>query len=265
MGVVLHSQIARYCRAEIEQAGLEATLSPMDWHFSASASHRRFEWPVDGILAVDPPEPEALVRLLGETVLDATPRVNLGSARAVEWDGDSVRVDLAAGTRTAIDHLAGQGCRRIAYCVPEGMHLPGSGNYDAYTGAMQRAGLAPEPIIHRRWDMAAARQNVRDHIVSHGRPDGLYCHNDELAMAAFRAVRDLGLRVPEEVLIIGCEGSEFMEYFDPPLSTVSIPIQEMCRLAWNLLHERLDNPEVPPKRLLLSPQFLERELSAFKR
>ncbi len=262
----VYTQITKYCREEIEQAGMQATISAMDWHFSAPDNPRRFEWPVDGILAIDPPGPERLAGLLGDRIGDAalfeaTPRVQLGSGREVEWDGDFVRVDLGAGAAAAVDHLAKAGCRRIAYSVPAGLHLPGQGNYDAYSAAMHRAGLVLETIVHARWDMASARRAVREHIVRHGAPGGVYCHNDELAMAAFRAVRDLGLRVPADVLLIGCEGSEFLEYFDPPLSTISMPIPEMCRTAWSLLQRRLERPDAPPEQIILPHRFLARESS----
>ena len=262
----VYTQLAKFCREEIEQAGMQATISAMDWHFSAPDNSRRFDWPVDGILAIDPPEPQMLASLLGERVSDAaafyaTPRVQLGSGREVEWSGDFVRVDLGAGTAAAVEHLAKAGCRRIAYSVPAGLQVRGQGNYDEYSAAISRAGLVPETIVHARWDMASARRDVREHIVRHGAPDGVYCHNDELAMAAFRAVRDLGLRVPADVLLVGCEGSEFMAYFDPPLSTISMPIREMCRTAWRLLHRRLETPDAPPERIILPHRFLARESS----
>ena len=259
----VYTQIAKHCREAVEAAGMQASIAAMDWHFGDSDTPRRFEWPVDGVLAVDPPEPATLARLLGDSAAGSkTPRVYLGSGRDVVWNGDFVRVDLGKGAEAAVAHLAGAGCRRIAYSVPAGLHQPGNGIYDAYCAAMHRAGLAPEAIIHERWDMASVRRDVRDYVAACGAPGGVYCHNDELAMAAFRALRDLGLRVPDDVLLIGCEGSEFAEYFDPPLSTISMPIAEMCRTAWGLLQGRLQLPEAPPEQITLPHQFLERESSA---
>ena len=242
---------------------MQASVAAMDWHFSASDTPRRFEWPVDGVLAVDPPEPDILARLLGDSAAGSkTPRVYLGSGRDVAWNGDFVRVDLGAGAAVAVAHLAGAGCRRIAYSVPHGLHQPGNEVYDAYCAAMSCAGLVPETIIHDRWDMASARRDVRDYVVKRGAPGGVYCHNDELAIAAFRALRDLGLRVPEDVLLIGCEGNEFMAYFDPPLSTISMPVAEMCRTAWSLLERRLQTPDAPPEQVTLPHRFWKRESSA---
>ena len=256
-----YTQIAKCCREEIEGTGLQASISALHWHFSAAEHHRQFDHSVDGILAVDPPEAAMLSRLLGETTLQTTPRVNLGSGRDVEWAGDYVRVDLCEGTRAAIQHLAESGCRRIAYSVPYGVNVPGAGNYDAYVEAMGAAGLMPEPIVHHQWDMPSVRSDVIAHIQEFGAPDGLYCHNDEFAIAAFRALRDMNLLVPGDVLLIGCEGNEFMEYFDPPLSTISMPIQKICRLAWKLLENRLENVQAPAEQSILSHQFLQRNSS----
>lgn len=259
----VYTQIAKCCREEIERAGLQATISEMHWHFAAPSLPHRFDWQVDGILAVDPPAGSVLNALLEETLLSKVPRVNLGSGKAAEWSGDYVRVDLSAGTRAAIDHLARTGCRRIAYAVPHGADKPGSGNYDAYSEAMQKAGLSPEKIVHAVWDMPSVRRDVSAHILSQGKPDGIYCHNDEIAIAAFRAVRDLNLRVPDDVLLIGCEGNEFMEYFDPPLSTISMQIPEMCRVAWRLLQRRLGSADADAEQILLPPQFIQRGSSTF--
>ena len=258
----IYTQIAKSCREEIEQAGLQVSISEMDWHFQTSNSKRRFEWQVDGIIAVDPPEPDQLASFLDDPALQDIPRVNLGSARAVEWEGDYVRVDLCEGTRVAIDYLANSGCQKIAYCVPFGAHLPGLGNYDAYVESMTKAGLKPELIVHDNWEMATVRQDVREHVRAHGKPDAIYCHTDEIAIAAFRALRDLKLRVPDEVLIIGCEGNEFMEYFDPPLSTISMPVSQMCHMAWNMLQRRLQYPDSDIEGIVLPHQFLRRESSS---
>ncbi len=259
----VYTQIAKCCREEIERAGLQASISEMHWHFAAPSLPHRFDWQVDGILAVDPPVGSVLNALLEETLLSKIPRVNLGSGQAAEWSGDYVRVDLRAGTRAAIDYLARAGCRRIAYAVPLGADRPGTGNYDAYCESIQKAGLSQEIIVHAVRDMPSVRSDVYAHILTHGKPDGIYCHNDEIAIAAFRAVRDMNLRVPDDVLLIGCEGNEFMEYFDPPLSTISMQIPEMCRIAWHLLHRRLGNADAAAEQILLPPQFIQRESSTF--
>ncbi len=253
----VYSQIADACRDEVQRAGLELNICEMSWHFS-SPRHRLFEWMVDGIIAVDPPEPPELAEYLAQASVRPVPRVNLGSGLLVAWDGDFVRVDLQEGTRAAVEHLHRAGCRRIAYSVPFGIDRPGRGNYDAYTEAVRTVGLQPEYIVHQDLHMPAVRQTTADYVKAHGKPDGIFCQYDELAIASFRALRDLGLRVPDDVLIIGCAGNEFMEYFDPPLSTIAMPIKEMCHRACALLQNRIAQPDAAAVGIVLPYEFCNR-------
>ncbi len=257
----IYSQIADACRQEIQRAGLEAGICEMDWHFPTPETHPRILWPVDGILAVDPPQPKMLSDVLGNVPWQHTPRVNLGSGRTVVWEGDYARVDLSAGTRAAVEHLLQAGCRRIAYSVPAVVGAPGMEHYDAYTQVMREAGLRPEYVVHADWRCPSVRADIRAYVQAHGPPDGLFCHCDELAIAAFRALRDMGLRIPTDVALIGCEGNEFMEYFDPPLSTVAMPVADLCRAAWQLLQRRMEDPEAPAQAVILPYQLQARESS----
>ncbi len=233
----------------------------MGWHFQEPAKYHRAEWAVDGVIAVDPPSEPELNEYLN--LLPAKPllRVNIGSGHGVVWSGDYVRVDLQSGTRAAVKHLIDSGCRRIAYATPSWVNRAGLGNFSDFTDTVAAAGLIPEYIHHSDWSLPGIRASTRDYIASHGAPDGIYCHYDEIAIASFRAIRDLDLKIPEDVMIIGCEGNEFMAYFDPPLSTIAIPVNEMCTKAWQLLQRRMADVHAPAEALMLSYEFYNRESS----
>lgn len=255
----VYSQIADACREEIQRAGLQSEICEMNWHFAEPGSRGQFEWMVDGILAVDPP-PD-LGALFPDAPLDKIPRVNLGSGIPVMWPGDYVRVDLQEGTQAAVKHLLDQGCRRIAYVVPAGIDRPGTGNFDAFTATVRAAGLEPEYIVMHDRRLPAVRRSVGEHIRNFGKPDGIYCHYDELAIATFRALRDVDLRIPDDILLIGCEGNEFMEYFDPPISTIAMPAKELAGIAWRLLQRRIDQPDAAPEAVILPYEFQARRSS----
>jgi DNA-binding LacI/PurR family transcriptional regulator len=257
----VYSQIADACRKAVEGSGMEISVSQMDWHFSTAYSQRRFEWPVDGILAVDPPPVKQIEALIKDVPWQDIPRVNLGSGQSVAWSKDYVRIDLKDAACKATEHLLKVGCRRIAYVTTEGLDRPGMSHYDGYTQVIKSAGYEPECITANSWDCAVVRRYVRDYIQKHGHPDGIFCHHDELAIASYRALRDLKLNIPQDVAIIGCEGNEFLEYFDPPISTMALPIKEMCQYAWQLLNQRINEPESAPQGVTLPYEFLERESS----
>lgn len=255
----VYGQIADACRKAIHAGGMEASVVEMNWHFPSPGTHPRVDPLVDGILAIDPPEESEMEKLLGDGAWQSIPRVHIGSGNPVRWGGDYVHVNMSEGARVAVEHLVRIGCRRIAYSVPTYLAKPGSGHYDSYLRALQEADLPPELILHEHWTCPDVRQRVRDYVREHGHPDGLFCHHDEMAIAAFRALRDLQLRIPEDVALIGCEGNEFLEYFDPPLSTVTMPIAQLCETGWQLLQQRMQDPEAPVQQITLPFEFAPRE------
>ena len=253
----VYSQIVKACQQAVANTDLQLSVSEMDWHFYEDDAHRQFQWPVDGVLAVDPPPLGEMEKLLGPTPWQDIPRVHLGSGQGVPWSGDYVCVDLGAGTRAAIEHLLRAGRRRIAYLAPPDGNQPGQCHFDAYVQTMTQAELEPLCIVSPSWELPLARAAVAD-FLRQGRLDAIYCHHDEFAIAAFRAVRDLNLSVPAQVAIIGCEGNAFLEYFDPPLATIAMPIEAMCARAVALLQRRIANPDLAPQALTLPFEFLAR-------
>ncbi len=257
----VYAQIAEACRSQIQSAGYDVTICEMGWHFQEPSKYHRAEWAVDGVIAVDPPDEADLAEYLKLLPGKPSQRVNIGSGHAVVWSGDYVKVDLQKGTRAAVEHLIAQGCRRIAYAAPSWIDRPGLGNFDAFTDTMLANKLQPEYIPHGNWSLPGIRETTRSYIASNGAPDGIFCHYDEIAIASFRAIRDLNLNIPHDVMIIGCEGNEFMAYFDPPLSTIAMPVEEMCNHAWKLLQRRMLDPVAPSEVVTLSYEFQRRESS----
>ena len=86
-----------------------------------------------------------------------------------------------------------------------------------------------------------------------------YAINDEVALGVYRALREMKLRVPHDVALIGCDGIEDTEYLECPLSTIVLPSEEMCRLAWQMLQERIENPALEPRHVVLMPHLAIRE------
>ena len=66
--------------------------------------------------------------------------------------------------------------------------------------------------------------------------------NDELAVVCYRAMHDLGRRVPEDVALVGCDGIDEIDYLHPAPTTIAQPVAEMCRVAWDYLKKRISDP-----------------------
>jgi DNA-binding LacI/PurR family transcriptional regulator len=93
------------------------------------------------------------------------------------------------------------------------------------------------------------------HIDKYGCPDGLFCYNDDMAIAASRALYEMGLRVPDDVAIVGCNGTLETDYTTPRLSTIVQPIERMCAIAATFLKQRIADPSLPLQQIALQPHL----------
>ncbi|MEO7716862.1 MAG: LacI family DNA-binding transcriptional regulator [Capsulimonas sp.] len=173
---------------------------------------------------------------------------------ALDWVG----VDFYGVSRTAVEHLLASGRRRVALLTPS--HQCDDRRL-AYLEVMAEADLAPEVIETDGESRSDVRRSLAEYIAAHGHPEAMFCHNDDAAIAASRVLRDLGLRIPDDVALIGCDGIEDIEYLTTPLSTIVLPIDEMCALAWRYLKRRMQEPDAPPQRITLQPTLALRASS----
>ena len=220
-------------------------------------------WPSDGILAMDCGQ--WAQRLLRARPSANTPIVSMGTTLVPETD--SVQLDLSGAFRQATEHLLAEGCRRIAYlCAgPEDdsdvmVHCYRAPRL-AWQAAMQDAGLKEEYIYLDADTRSASRRTVVDYIREHGCPDGILCRDDEMAIGAYRAMCDLGIRIGQDVLLVGCDGIQDTQYLDCPLSTIALPVPRMCELAWQFLARRMADPSAPPQHAVLEAAVVLRESS----
>lgn len=136
----------------------------------------------------------------------------------------TIRVDEANISAFATEHLISLGHRRIAH-IGGGEELVrdfrlGSTRRDGYEQAMGRAGLDCLHINSADFSVASGAQAAKTLLASpHSRPTGIFCASDELAIGAILAAGALGLRVPEDLSVIGIDGHELGEVFG--LTTIS--------------------------------------------
>lgn len=213
-------------------------------------------WPVDGILTF---QGAAYVHAFLEANPSPTvPFVSLGAYH--EDCSDFVAIDLYAGARDAVTHLLTRG-RRVAFLLPEGGTVSGEARHAAYHAVMASAGLPPEVITVPTKRRADVRQTLKKYVTQQGCPDGLFCYNDDMALGAYRGLCDLGLRVPEQVALVGCDGIEDTEYLERPLSTIVQPVEEMCQIGWQFLQNRMRDPELRAQRATVTPALIVRDSS----
>lgn len=169
--------------------------------------------------------------------------------------------DDREGCRLAIEHLASLGHRRIA-CISGAPHIPSAViRAEAYREAMTNLGLAVPAnyVVWGGWEIELARIAVQQllQMSEAERPTAIFCAGDLIAAVAMREARKAGLRVPEQLSVVGYANFQMAEITDPPLTTVVQPFEEMGRVAvrhllgWHECKQKNETVEVVSTRLVV--------------
>jgi LacI family transcriptional regulator len=209
---------------------------------------------VDGIVFSE--MPHGVIEGLKGSLLYGKPFVNVG-AHIID-NCDIVHIDLSESARDAVLHLHDVGCRRIGYLVPDWLTWFRDHKDErlwGYEAGVRQVGQEPEFVFTPGTSRPLVDSAFKAHIEKHGAPDGLFCYNDEMAIGALRALQDLGLSVPGDVALVGCDGIEDTAYHNPPISTIVMPMAEMFAQAWDFLERRLGQPALPLQKLIVKPHL----------
>jgi DNA-binding LacI/PurR family transcriptional regulator len=251
-----YTHVARELNRLVKKAGHELIVTEVG---KRSAEQMLSHVPMDGIFAVD--TPNAVSAHLKAAFAQHVPIISIGAHRPEKID--FVQVDLLAGTREVMQHLLHSGFRRIVHATFDRDAGPGTGRRFGYASAMQKAGLKPEffhyPLSEEQRPIV--RVSVQEYIRQHGCPEAIFCHSDDVALGIYRGLHDLGLRVPKDVALVGCDGIQDTEYLECPITTLVQPVAEMCSLAWQFLTRRLESPQMKQQKAVLKPELAVRPSS----
>ena len=194
------------------------------------------------------------------------PVVLLGE-RTAKTAFDHVGIDNVAAARDATLHLIASGCRLVAaiggssapFDVTSRQRLKG------YRAALRAAGSASDDKLYvptaeyGRGDAAAA---VCQLMQSPRPPDGLFCFSDELAVGALRELYVQGIRVPDEVKVVGFDDIDEAKYVVPAISTIRPDKGHTALAALTMLLDRVDGSQMPPLDVTIGHELVVRESSS---
>ncbi len=178
---------------------------------------------------------------------------------AEDVEGTFISVDEASVLDVSVRHLASLGHERIGLAVGPARFLPSQRKIKAFGDALRATLGVTQPDQHvvstlytlEGGQAAATRLLETGHTA-------IVCGSDLMALGAIRAARLLGLRVPEDVSIVGYDDSPTMAFVDPPLTTVRQPVQEMSATAVSSLLEELEGNPAPRVELLFRGELVVR-------
>ncbi|MDT7845515.1 LacI family DNA-binding transcriptional regulator [Streptomyces justiciae] len=165
---------------------------------------------------------------------------------------DHVAMPNVEASRAATLHLLERGCRRVAFVsgtVGEEVDVS-SLRHTGYRQALEEAGLPQDPELHRRltaFSMAEGARCARDMVESGLDFDGVFCVTDTVAMGVLRGLADAGVRVPEQVKVMGFDDVPESGFLVPSLSTVDPDHDTMAERAVSLLVRRIERTGARPE------------------
>ncbi|ROQ18318.1 LacI family transcriptional regulator [Marinimicrobium koreense] len=186
-------------------------VSPEDWHAHLLGSRR-----ADGIIVIGQGRDDAPLRQLqkeGDAIV-------VWGAREPEANYCIVGSDNYMGGQLASRHLIGRGCRRMLF-LGDVAHPEIQGRFQGYFDALTEAGLSSqEHHVQAAFSIESGYQHVVDLLEEGLDFDGIFAASDNIAMGAIKALQEKGIRVPDDVAVVGFDDIPIAPYFNPPLTTV---------------------------------------------
>lgn len=182
------------------------------------------------------------------------PGPDLTTVGAANWEG----------AVAATGHLLGLGHRRIGLIGGREDLQCSSARETGYLAALRRAGIDPEPALMVPGDFstAAGEAGTRVLLELAERPTAIFTGNDAQALGAYRAARAAGLRIPEDLSIVGFDDISAAGWVEPGLTTIRQPVVKMAETAMRTLLRHLDGDEELPQRIELGTELVLRGSTA---
>jgi LacI family transcriptional regulator len=251
--------IEEWCSAHAMAAAVSAvrhgSARPASWT-SALASHD-----TDGVLLVTSELTTDQLRQLRE---EDIPLVMVDPANLPEPDLPSVGATNWAGGIAATDHLVGLGHRRIGAITGPMDYLCSRARIDGYRSALERAGLPFDPSLVHHGDFMHEGGFARggDLLDRSDRPTAIFAGSDQQALGVYEAARQRGLRIPEDLSVVGFDDLPVGRWVSPPLTTVRQPLTEMGQAAAEMLGTLIDGQPLASRRIELATDLVVRGSTA---
>jgi DNA-binding LacI/PurR family transcriptional regulator len=241
----------------LTQHGYDLMLYPfgVDGRLDAHSLSKR----VDGVLALNVPLAHQSIGALSDL---GVPIVTLGSA----LEGiSSVLVDNVLVGQLAGQHLVDLGHRRIAFFGDEDGAAHGFpvavDRHRGFDTTLCAAGIEPDPTLVYSTGFSinggeAALHRCLGQFHDGQRPTAIFAVSDEVAMGVLHAARLHGLRIPDDLSVIGVDGHDFAYLFD--LSTISQPVRDQGRIAARLLLEQVNSADQVPTAVNVGCELIRR-------
>jgi LacI family transcriptional regulator len=179
-------------------------------------------------------------------------------------DVPSIHVDDTRAAMEAVNHLISLGHRRINMIGGRDTVF-GKLRVEGYYKALNAAGIEPDPgrVLFAPFYTAESGMYCMREMLLKGRDfSAIYAANDDLAIGVIRILQDKGIRVPEDVSVIGFDDIEIADYMIPRLTTIRQPLEDMGQQTALILHRAITGQGMGRQELVLPYKLIVRESTA---
>jgi LacI family transcriptional regulator len=255
-----YPEVARGIEDAANETGYTIFLCNTNWKQEREENYLNVlhQKQVDGIIIAPASEkPEHLQRVVGPWAKKMVfiSRVNFGNVT-------SVLIDNVRGGRMAVEYLIGKGYHKIAFVGGPTDTSSNEERFHGYTEALEAAGIEARPayIVGGDFKRESGYQATKGLLQLESRPDAIFAANDLLALGAIQAIREQGLRLPEDIAVMGFDDIEFAALPEIQLTTVTQPKYEMGKLALQTLVTQMKGAErVVARKIMLEPDLICRK------
>lgn len=173
---------------------------------------------------------------------------------------DVVMVDNKRGAQQAVEHLIALGHRRIGLVTDQPEIASSAERIDGYRSALAAAGFSVDEhlIAITGSTHADGYRAAKALLEQRRRPSAIFTANNMMSMGTLLALRDLSLRIPTDVALVGFDDFEWTTLIEPPLTVVRQPVSEIGRRAGERLLARMRGDGGGPRRIRLQTEFVVR-------
>ncbi|AXP41151.1 substrate-binding domain-containing protein [Haemophilus influenzae] len=177
-----------------------------------------------------------------------------------ELNADKILENSALGGYLATKALIDAGHRKIGIITGNLKKSVAQNRLQGYKNALSEAKIALNPhwIVESHFDFEGGALGIQSLLTQSSRPTAVFCCSDTIAVGAYQAIQQQGLRIPQDLSIMGYDDIELARYLSPPLSTICQPKAELGKLAVEALLQRIKNPNENYRTLVLEPTCILR-------
>jgi len=253
-GNPFYSRVLEGIEAELAINNFNLVLHLLPNDYKGTLPKMLREGQVEGVILAGVMRPDFIERLreLDIKVVLVDPKITIG-------DLSQVLIDNEHGAFQAVQHLIRSGHRRIGFISGDLERMSFIQRFKGYKKALLYNKITFEEELVQTGGLEQGYQHMENLLRLKDIPTAIFAANDINALYAYKAIKDNGLNIPEDISLVGFDDIEMSKISSPPLSTIRVYKEEMGSIAVRILLEALNTEKYKPVTTLVPTRLVERE------